>query len=250
MSGTPLVQSLSRGLRLLDWIAEAPKGLTLAEMARRLEVSQPTAFNLARTLVAHGYIAKTPRPVHYLLGPAATALHQTHSKRSWLVRAEQALHSLATDLPGTFLFLCETGNGDVRVVRRLDPTSPQTLEHTTARIVVPYVMAISLGFLAFAHADDLAIYRKTYPFEEYGRGRWRSQQELEDYLTTVREAKHLTITGPGPCRVVVPLWGTRHSLLGLICAARPANPDESPSGVCNELRHHLITAAQELNPVP
>ncbi|MBT7162192.1 MAG: helix-turn-helix domain-containing protein [Victivallales bacterium] len=250
MSATPLVQSLSRGLRLLDWIAESPEGLALAEMATRLEVSQPTAFNLARTLVAHGYLAKTPRPVRYRLGPAATALHQIHNERSWLVRAEQALHSLATDLPGTFLFLCETGSGDVRVVRRLDPASPQTLEHTTARIVVPYVMAISLGFLAFAHADDQALYRTTYPFEEYGRGRWRSPQELEDYLTAAREAKQMTITAPSPCRVVVPLWGTRHSLLGLICAARPANPGETPTAVCNQLRRRLLTAAHELNPVP
>ena len=250
MSGTPLVQSLSRGLRLLDWIAEAPQGMALAEMAARLEVSQPTAFNLARTLVAHGYLVKTPRPVRYALGPAATALHQIHSERTWLIRAEKELLRVAVDLPGAFLFLCEASGGEVRVVRRLDPTNPQLLEPGAGRVVVPYVMAISLGFLAFAHADDRALYQRTYPFEEYGRGRWHSPRELEDYLAVAREAGQLTITTPSPCRVVFPLRGVGQALLGLICAARPANPGETPPAVCDQLRRRLLTAAHELNPVP
>ena len=61
MKETGTVQSVTRGLEILERAAAAESGLTLAELAAALGVSRPTAFNLAKTLVVRGYLEKVSR---------------------------------------------------------------------------------------------------------------------------------------------------------------------------------------------
>ncbi len=51
-----LVGSVTRALRMVGLVADAPDGLPLSEMARSLGTSKSTAHALARTLVAGGYL--------------------------------------------------------------------------------------------------------------------------------------------------------------------------------------------------
>ena len=68
MANNALVQSLQRGMTILDLVARSGSGLTLMEIADALSVKRPTAFNLTRTLVAQRYLVKTTKPVRFLLG--------------------------------------------------------------------------------------------------------------------------------------------------------------------------------------
>ena len=58
-----LVGSVTRALRMVSLVADAPDGLPLSEIARSLGTSKSTAHALARTLVAGGYLrAVAPGP--------------------------------------------------------------------------------------------------------------------------------------------------------------------------------------------
>lgn len=51
-------QTLDRGLRLLQLVADAPGGLTVTEAAARLGVGRTVVYRLAGTLVTHGMIRR------------------------------------------------------------------------------------------------------------------------------------------------------------------------------------------------
>jgi IclR family acetate operon transcriptional repressor len=69
------VASVARALQLVDLVADGPRaGLTLSEVARALEISKSTAYALARTLVAHGYLQAVEPGPHYRLGMALVRL--------------------------------------------------------------------------------------------------------------------------------------------------------------------------------
>ena len=50
-------QTLDRGLRVLDVLAAAPGGLTVTELAARLEVNRTVVYRLVSTLEQHAQAA-------------------------------------------------------------------------------------------------------------------------------------------------------------------------------------------------
>ena len=92
------LSSVDRALRLLDELAEhGPLGAT--ELANRLGTAKATAFRLARTLQARGYVVQNPDS-SYRLGPRclllATGVHASLDLRRDLMPVLESLHS-ATD---------------------------------------------------------------------------------------------------------------------------------------------------------
>ena len=51
-------QTLDRGLRLLQFVADSPGGLTITEAAARLAVGRAVVYRLAATLTAHGMVRR------------------------------------------------------------------------------------------------------------------------------------------------------------------------------------------------
>jgi DNA-binding IclR family transcriptional regulator len=55
---TETAQTLDRGLRLLQLVADAPTGLTVTEAAARLGVGRAVVYRLATTLAEHGMVRR------------------------------------------------------------------------------------------------------------------------------------------------------------------------------------------------
>ena len=53
-------QTLDRGLRALEMVAAAPEGMTVQQVAERLDVHRTIAHRLLATLAAHHLIARGP----------------------------------------------------------------------------------------------------------------------------------------------------------------------------------------------
>ena len=58
MANSDLVQSLLRGLDLVEMLADHPEGLHLNDIAAKSGLKKPTAHNLLRTLCARGFAAR------------------------------------------------------------------------------------------------------------------------------------------------------------------------------------------------
>ncbi|WP_203580659.1 IclR family transcriptional regulator [Microbacterium hibisci] len=55
---TPASQTLSRGIRILEVLADARRALSIDEIAERLEVHRSVAYRLLRTLEDHGLVER------------------------------------------------------------------------------------------------------------------------------------------------------------------------------------------------
>lgn len=72
-AAAPPSQTLSRGIRILETLADAREPLTIDEIARRLGVHRSVAYRLLRTLEDHGLITRDPAG-RAQLGPRMAAL--------------------------------------------------------------------------------------------------------------------------------------------------------------------------------
>lgn len=57
-SSAPASQTLSRGIRILEVLADAREPLSIDDLARRLDVHRSVAYRLLRTLEDHGLVAR------------------------------------------------------------------------------------------------------------------------------------------------------------------------------------------------
>lgn len=67
------LQTLDRGLRALDIVARTPAGITVADLARELDVHRAICYRIVATLEAHGLVARSDDG-HVRLGVGAAVL--------------------------------------------------------------------------------------------------------------------------------------------------------------------------------
>jgi IclR family acetate operon transcriptional repressor len=205
MAGGNTVQALERGLTIVEAAAESEDGLSLADLAGRLGVRPPTAFNLARTLALRGYLDKSGTPVRYRLGSAAIRLVRVRERRR-LVRAGAALFTeLARRLPDATLVLAEPLGGELAAALRMDTTTPARLERSPYWSMPPYSTAASLCYLAFWPLSETADHRRRHAFAEYGRARWRTEARLNVFLEQARRRGYVLVQDDPPWRVAAPV---------------------------------------------
>lgn len=216
MAHSNFVQSLERGMIIIDLVARSGSGLTLAEIADALGVKRPTAFNLTRTLVAHRYLEKTSRPVRFLLGPGVLEAAEAWRHREMARQFEGLVRFLATRIDATVV-LAEPLGGEVIAVHLIEKNRPGVVQHSASRRLAPYVHASTLCMMAFWPAADEAAYRARYPFQEYGAGIWGSEERLQRFLEDARARGRIEWEAPNSRFLVgVPVYSREGTLLAAV----------------------------------
>jgi DNA-binding IclR family transcriptional regulator len=217
MANNDLVQSLQRGMTILDLVARSGRGLTLMEIADALSVKRPTAFNLTRTLVAHRYLVKTTKPVRFLLGAALLENAEAWRHREIARKFEDLVRRLAAGIPNATVVLAEAMGEEVVAVHLIEKNRPGLVQHSSTRRLAPYVHASTLCFLAFWPPDEERAYETRYPFGEYGSGVWGEEQRLRDFLKEARNQGYVAFEAPtGRFLVGFPVCSPEGNLLATV----------------------------------
>lgn len=230
MAHSNLVQSLLRGVDVMELVAQSERGLSLGEVCVALKLKQPTAHNLLRTLVAREFVEKTANPVRYRLGQAVTRLAEERNNQVTHRRAGEALQRaygqarallpirLAAQDEVSLTFGQAIG-GQVMMLQRVRMNRPGVVEKPN-HPYSPYESAAALLFQAYWTPDERESYQRRYPFYELGVGVWKSMQRLEVFLQRVREVGYALppLYPPGQVRLAVPVFGSGHQLLGSVGA--------------------------------
>ncbi len=93
-----VIQSLDRGLVILESAAKASRPVALSELAALFGIDRSSAFRLADTLKRRGFLACPRNSNGYVLGPAMWRLAQAYDWSQALIRAARpALQALADE---------------------------------------------------------------------------------------------------------------------------------------------------------
>ena len=222
MPRNDLVQSLTRALDILELVSRSEGGITLRDLCRQTQLKAPTAHNLARTLVARGFLEKLASPPRYRLGPAISSLSLLASSDSLLRRAPDLLKSIHAQLENASVVLAQPIGGEVVKVMRLGSERAAIVQFTR-QVMPPYSTASAIIYQAFAGDEARAAYRARYPFYEHGAATWSSERTFDDALALTREqgVAVLELKTTGVLTVSAPVLTARNELIAAIGATVP-----------------------------
>ncbi len=225
MSGTRTIQSLERALGILEAVSDAPRGLSLAELARTRGLKPPTAHHLAGTLVARGYLLKTRHPLRYRIGPMFFEMASGYRDHVDSERLEAILRAGVDHAPLAVWTLARPAGGDLRVMMRMSPDRPGIIQKPRGRMFGPYNSASGLAYLAFCEPEDRWLFENRHSFDERGSTQWANRDALECFLGQARDRGVVVLkkdAAPGflvAAPVLAPEEGLE-AILGAACADR------------------------------
>jgi IclR family transcriptional regulator, acetate operon repressor len=91
---TPSIQSLGRGLSILEAVAESPEPVPLKQLTDLLGIDRSSVFRLANTLRRRRFLANPKGRKDYVLGPSAWRLSRKYSQSTFIPLCHEHLRQL------------------------------------------------------------------------------------------------------------------------------------------------------------
>jgi len=237
------VQALERGIDLLEMVLQSSQGLSLNDLAQKLKVAPPTAFNLANTLISKGFLKKTGRPVCYHAGEKIADLHRPKSASTDYA----SFLDLREKIGAESLLVTKAIDGDALVKIRISVRRPSVVETPDRLVPSPYGFASSLCILAFLSGEEREIYRQRYPFTMYGPPMWESEHQLDQFLNQAATLGHCHPLLGNPARLAVPIWGNGNTLWGSLGASFDRSLTEKEIQATLQSMHQTATNTPALS---
>ena len=175
--------ALDKGLDILELFASTPEGLTVTEVARRLDRTVSQIFRMILCLQARGYLAQSATNDTYHLTLRLFRIAQEHPPTKRLVtEALPTMHALAQKLRQS----CHLGiidGGHVVIIAQVDSPEPTGFYVKMGSKVE--LMHAATGHVILAHHDDDARARALEEWRLETRRR-NPPQDFEKHLARIR----------------------------------------------------------------
>ncbi len=122
------IQSLARGLRILELLAQAEEGAGVTELANRLDIDKSSASRLVQTLATYGFAEQSPETRRYHLGPQVVSLSRSLLNRMPLRDQANPFLRQLVDRTGECAHLAVLAQGQAFYIDQVE--SPATLRVT------------------------------------------------------------------------------------------------------------------------
>jgi IclR family pca regulon transcriptional regulator len=179
-----LLDSLSKGLALLQLFASSGASLTIQEVAEALAVTRAAARRLLHTLLHHGYVAQegkafsvTPRVIELGYAYFATMDLPTLSRKPMRLLAEQL---------GETCSLAVLDHSSVVLIAREEPKQMVRLDMTVGRRMPAYAHSLGRAMLAFLDPEQWETYLARTELKKLTRFTICDRAGLEHKLAQVR----------------------------------------------------------------
>lgn len=183
MPKSEMVQSVLKALDLLRAATEAPNGMRLNELAAAVDLKKTTAHNLVRTLCARGFLVKDAAN-RFVPGVAIRELARHGKNNAVLAEASRQMRELGLCFPAAVITFTELTPAAIACRLRLSPDRPGELQHPLERLHAPYVSVTAVCLQATG--SNAAEFERTFPFQEYGVARWKTNDSFLKEKAAVR----------------------------------------------------------------
>ncbi len=121
----PEIQSLARGLKILELLAQAQDGISITELSERLDIDKGSASRLVSTLADYGFAEKDKQTRRYHLGVQVVTLSRSLLTRLPLREVAKPFLRQLMEHTGECAHLAIPGQGKVLYIDQVE--SPATL---------------------------------------------------------------------------------------------------------------------------
>ncbi len=222
--GQPLLNSLDKGLRVVEALAQSRSGSeTLTSLSRTLGMHRTTVFRMLSTLRARGYVTRESDGDRYRLGvrvlTLAGAVLDDLDIRQVARPSLEALREDAHELVFLSVFDC----GEVVTVDRLESDQPLTLRAHIGSRRPAHCTAAGKAFLAVLPPAGLdAILRM--PLASFTPRTITHRDQLKQQLDEIRQRGFAWDDEEyfdGVRCVAAPVFGIERRILGVVSLAAP-----------------------------
>lgn len=191
-SATRSVPVLTRALAVLELLAESPNGLTLAEVARKLQMPKSTTHCILLTLLRQDYLTRSNRTRRYGFGPKLFSL-VNHAVGGQHVREVAMPHlrqlMIATKLT-VHMGILE--RGEAILVAKLDPPGVTGLSTWLGRRMDVHCTGVGKALIAWLPPDELQQLLRSRVFARHNENTTVSVRRLLQELESVRSLGYAT----------------------------------------------------------
>ncbi len=152
------IQSLARGLQIIEKLAEAADGLSVTDLANQFEVDKGSMSRLMQTLAKYGFAEKNPDNRKYILGPQIVRHSRTLLQRNSLRDMAKPYLKQLVDLTGECSHLAILAQGQAFYIDQEESTNALRVTTSVGSLAPLYCTALGKIFLAFTKTplpDDL-----------------------------------------------------------------------------------------------
>jgi DNA-binding IclR family transcriptional regulator len=163
----PFIQSLDRGLTILQTVAMSNHPVTLGELSELLGVDRSSAFRLAQTLRRRGFLATPAGRKDYMLGSSMWTLSRQYDWSNMIVRvAHEELKDLAHSLNETAHLAIREGKSAL-FIDSVDARHVVVVAGQTGELVPLYATAHGKALIADSNEQNLWSIFGTQALEKY-----------------------------------------------------------------------------------
>lgn len=177
MPHSDLVQSLLKGLDILQLISSNPEGMRLNELAEISKLKKPALHNLLRTLAAREFVIKDPLN-RYRIGDTLLQIAQAAGKNDIEESLRKELLRLAALFPDHVITFSTIRNSRIKCIMRISPDQPEVVQKPAEQFFMPYTSVTAIA-LQSASRELGAELEKHFPFDEFGIGKWGSEEKFK-----------------------------------------------------------------------
>jgi IclR family acetate operon transcriptional repressor len=184
---TPSIQSLDRGLLILEAVGKSPQPVSLGHLTAMLGIDRSSAFRLANTLKRRGFLANPAAGRDYVLGPSVWRLSRQYDWSKMLATvAHDHLKTLAAETN-------ETAHLAVREGRKALFIDHVTSNHViavsgqTGELVPLYCTSHGKALLSDFEEQDLLQLFGAKPLKAYTKNTIETVRSLARECRTIHE---------------------------------------------------------------
>lgn len=184
---TPSIQSLDRGLLILEAVGKSPEPVTLGQLAGMLGIDRSSAFRLANTLKRRGFLTTPSAGRDYVLGPSVWRLSREYDWSKMLVRvAHDSLKTLAVEANETAHLAVRQGRKAL-FVDHVPSSHVIAISGQTGELVPLYCTSHGKALLSDYEEKDLIEMFGAKPLKAYTRNTIQSIRALATECKSMRE---------------------------------------------------------------
>lgn len=180
------MQVVVRALAVLRTLASTATGMSLGQLAERLEVPQGSMHRLLAVLQSEGFITRSPSNRRYFLGPAARQLAEENGhQHAALVTPHPALVQ-AADRSGETVFLTELVGDRAVCVSLVESNHPLRMFVRIGQDMPLHAAASARTLLADRDPDEVRHLLESRPFTVFTDETCTDIGAMQEHLTVVR----------------------------------------------------------------